>query len=113
MKKAVKIDFKEFVSGEYKERDLKTTKILSSTIPALVLITPKLAFATATDATFGNIYKSIMNIFDCGVVLVIVFAGASWALGHRTKAIEILIGVCCGYLLARHAVPIRDWLRGI
>lgn len=52
-----------------------------------------------------------MNGFDAGVVLVIIFSGAAWALGHRTKAIEILIGACCGYILARHAVDIRDFLK--
>jgi hypothetical protein len=111
--KAERINFKDFMKGDYKQKELKTTKILTSTIPALVLITPKIALATATDATFGNIYKSIMNIFDCGVVLVIVFAGAAWGLGHRPKAIEILIGCCCGYILARHATDIRDWLKAI
>jgi len=63
--------------------------------------------------TFGDIHNTVMTIFDGGVVLVIIFAGASWALGHRSKAIELLIGVCCGYLLARHAIDIRDYLKSI
>lgn len=67
----------------------------------------------AIDGTFGNVHSAIMNAFDAGVVLVIIFAGAAWALGHRTKALEILIGVCCGYILARHAIDIRDFLKGI
>jgi hypothetical protein len=48
-----------------------------------------------------------------GVVLVIIFAGAAWSLGHRSKAIEILIGVCCGLILAQHAVDIRNFLKTI
>mgnify|MGYP007112387178 CR=1 FL=1 len=105
----------EFMSGDYmKKEDLKAIgKIIGSTAPALVLIVPKAAFASAVNGTFGNVYSAIMNMFDAGVVLVIIFAGASWALGHRPKAIEILIGVCCGYLLARHAIDIRDFLKGI
>lgn len=60
--------------------------------------------------TFGNIFNSIMGMFDAGVVIVIIFAGAAWALGHRPKALEILIGVCCGYILARHSIDIRNFL---
>lgn len=74
-----------------------------------LLLTPTLAFAD----TFGDIHDTVMKIFDGGVVLVIIFAGGSWALGHRGKAIELLIGVCCGYLLARHAIDIRDYLKSI
>ncbi|MFS0878049.1 glycosyltransferase [Solibacillus isronensis] len=73
------------------------------------LLTPTLALAD----TFGDIHNTVMTIFDGGVVLIIIFAGASWALGHRSKAIELLIGVCCGYLLARHAIDIRDYLKSI
>lgn len=108
------INFKEFVSGKYKEpTNHEVKKILSSTVPALVLVVPKLALASSVNATFGNIHGSIMNVFDAGVVLVIIFAGAAWGLGHRTKAIEILIGVCFGYVLARHAIDIRDFLKAI
>lgn len=78
----------------------------------LAITVPKVALAAAGD-TFANLHVSIMNMFDSGIVLVIIFAGACWALGHRTKAIEILIGVCAGYLLARHAIDIRDFLKGI
>lgn len=60
--------------------------------------------------TFLNLHGSIMNMFSAGVVLVIIFAGAAWALGHRGKALEVIIGVCCGYVLALHSVDIRDFL---
>lgn len=106
----------DFLNGQYKikESDLKVIgKVLSATAPALVLIVPKAVGATAIDGTFGNVHSAIMNAFDAGVVLVIIFSGAAWGLGHRTKALEILIGVCCGYILARHAVDIRDFLKGI
>ena len=83
----------------------KTIRIL-----APLLLIPKVALAA--DA-FGNIHTTAMAMFDGGVVLIIIFAGASWALGHRGKAIEYLIGASCGYILARHAVDIRDWLRTI
>jgi len=96
------------------KKDVKVIgKVLSSVAPVLVVVVPKVAFAAGVEGAFGNIHKAIMSGFDAGVVLVIIFAGAAWGLGHRTKAIEILIGVCCGYVLARHAVDIRDFLQGI
>src|SRR5690606_39120530 len=102
----------EFMSGD--KNDLKAVgKVLASTTPALVLVTPNTAAASAVNSTFGNVHGAIMNLFDAGVVLVIIFAGAAWGLGHRTKAIEIMIGVCCGYLIARHAIDVRDFLKGI
>jgi hypothetical protein len=114
MKKAEAINFKAFVQNDYKKSGLKEVgKVLSATAPALILIVPKVALAASVNGTFGNIHASIMNMFDAGVVLVIIFAGAAWGLGHRTKAIEILIGVCCGYVLARHATDIRDFLKSI
>lgn len=64
----------------------------------------------AGGGTFLNLHGSIMNMFSAGVVLVIIFAGAAWAMGHRGKALEILMGVCCGYILAIHSVDIRDFL---
>lgn len=86
-------------------------KITFSTIP--LLLTPGIAYANDGSSTFFKIYDTVMTLFDQGVVLVIVFAGASWALGHRSKAIELLIACCCGYLLAAHAVEIRDFLKSI
>jgi hypothetical protein len=114
MKKAETINFRAFMKDDYKKSGVEAVgKVISATAPALVLIVPRAALAASVNGTFGNIHESIMNIFDAGVVLVIIFAGAAWGLGHRTKAIEILIGVCCGYILARHAIDIRDFLKSI
>lgn len=86
-------------------------KITYLTVP--LLLTPGIAYANDGRSTFFKIYDTVMTLFDQGVVLVIVFAGASWMLGHRSKAIELLIACCCGYLLAAHAVEIRDFLKSI
>lgn len=85
-------------------------KVFSLSIP--LVLTPTVVLAGGATG-FADIHRSIMSLFDMGVVFVIIFAGAAWSLGHRSKAIEILIGVCCGYLLARHGVEIRDWLKSI
>jgi len=89
--------------------------IKKSIVPASVatFAMPLNVFAADANGTFGNVHGAVMNMFDAGVVLVIIFAGAAWGLGHRSKAMEIIIGVCCGYVLARHAVDIRDFLKGI
>lgn len=88
-------------------------KVLTTSVAIALATLPKMTLAAGMDGAFGNIHRAIMKGFDAGVVLVIIFAGAAWGLGHRTKAIEILIGVCCGYILARHAVDIRNFLQSI
>lgn len=106
----------DFKTGEWKKPgEIKKSigAALAFTTSAWVFVLPKVAFAAGLNGAFGNLHGAIMNGFDAGVVIVIIFAGAAWGLGHRAKAIEILIGVCCGYILARHAVDIRDFLRGM
>ena len=104
-------------SGKNNDTSITTTKKeTKSSLPlkTTALLTPLLVTPTLVSAnTFNDIHNTVMNIFDAGVVLVIIFAGASWGLGHRSKAIELLIGACCGYLLARHAIDIRDYLKSI
>lgn len=120
MTKTETISFRSFMDQSYKKKTHKETnnknvlkKVFTATGSSLILILPKVTFAAGVNGTFGNVHSAIMNGFDAGVVLVIIFSGAAWALGHRTKAIEILIGACCGYVLARHSVDIRDFLKGI
>jgi hypothetical protein len=117
MAKLEAIRLNDFINGNYKQKKNKDFKVIGKIVTAsgaiVVATMPKIALAAGMDGTFGNVHGAIMRAFDAGVVLVIIFAGAAWGLGHRTKAIEILIGVCCGYILARHAVDIRDFLKGI
>lgn len=115
MAKIESIKFSDFMTDGWRKPASKqvVSKVISAAAPILVIITPESVLAAGVDGAFGNIHNAIMQGFDAGVVLVIIFAGAAWGLGHRTKAIEILIGVCCGYILARHAVDIRDFLKGI
>lgn len=118
MAKKEVINFNSFMNGSFKQeavkKDLKVIGKIVATSGAIVVATmPKIVMAAAMEGAFGNIHGAVMRGFDAGVVLVIIFAGASWGLGHRTKAIEILIGVCCGFILANHAIDIRNFLRGI
>lgn len=115
------IDFKDFMSGEYKYKRNKNKAIYSSITGAtgayMLVGLPKGALAvTATTSgsmDFDQLYESLMALFDGGVVIMIMFCGCMWAFGHRSAAIERLIGVGAGYLLARHAVDIKNWLSGI
>lgn len=77
------------------------------------LMAPRQVFAATADATFGNVWSAIMNTVDWIVVGVFIFAGVSWMFGHRTKALELLIGGAAGYVLARHAIDIRNFLKAL
>ena len=112
------IKFSEFMDGSYKEKKkdksvVQTVKCITGAVPPVLLLIPKISLAAGVNSAFGNIHGAVMSGFDAGVVLVIIFAGASWALGHRGKAIETVIGAGCGYLIARHAIDIRDFLKTI
>jgi type IV secretory pathway VirB2 component (pilin) len=116
------LDFKRFVSNEKFSidellkmlEDKKLTKIVSIGGGLMLLLVPKSALAATkatADQTFGNLWSAVMNIVDWIVVGVLVFAGVAWMFGHRNKALELIIGGSAGYILARHAVDIRDFLK--
>lgn len=116
------INFKQFVSNEKFSTDellkmlsdKKLTKVVSIGGGMALLLIPKSAFAASkatADQTFGNMWEAVMNIVDWIVVGVLIFAGVAWMFGHRTKALELIIGGSAGYILARHAIDIRDFLK--
>lgn len=93
--------------------DKKSLKnVYSAMVGALTVSLPGAVFAADPDS-FNRIWDSLMIGLDWGAALVIVFAGVAWMLGHRTKAIELLIGVSIGFVVARHAIDIRDFLKTI
>lgn len=119
LRRTQSFDFKSFVNGE-KIRKVKGNKRVkyyvyySQAVGIFMLVAPSIAQAQSkNDATFNELWSAVMGVVDWIAVGVFVFAGTSWMLGHRTKAIELVIGGACGYLLARHAVDIKDFLKGI
>ncbi|MDX5474496.1 MAG: glycosyltransferase [Bacillaceae bacterium] len=114
------LDFKRFIrEGDYIGKQNKEVykKITKSVTVYSVIGIPKLTFA-ATSASVGTgafdeLYQVFMNIFDGGVVLALVICGGTWAFGWRTQAIERIIYIAAGYILARHATDIRDFLKTI
>lgn len=116
------MDFKQFVKNEkFATDDLmkmlsdkKLRKIVKISTGLTLVLIPKSALAatkTTADQTFEGIWSAVMNCVDWVAVGVIVFAGVSWMLGFRPKAIELLIGSSAGYILCRHAIDIRDFLK--
>lgn len=106
----------EEINGEFLPKSDVLKKKLTIPAVATSLVSPFTypMFALADSGILSNeLYYKVMGLFDNIVPLVIVFAAGSWMLGHRSKAINTLIGVCCGYLLARNAIPIRDFLKGV
>ena len=87
----------------------KTHKVLASG----KLLAAAAPVATGSTDAFLKIMNAVLGIADWLCWGVIVFAGASWMLGNRTKAIEHIIGGSFGYLIVRHASDIRDFLRGL
>jgi hypothetical protein len=112
MAKTRTIDFRSFVKNE-KKHELTIFKIGSLGAGVFAVMIPRTALAATADATFGNVWSAVMNIVDWIVVGVFIFAGVSWMFGHRTKALELIIGGAAGYILARHAVDIRDFLKAL
>ncbi len=111
MAKMESIKFDDFMGGSWK--DPSTTKQYFTQCAIVASMVMPQTVSAEDGGAFDNLHDTIMSGFDKGVVLVIIFAGASWGLGHRSKAIEILLGICCGYILARKAVDIRDMLKAI
>jgi type IV secretory pathway VirB2 component (pilin) len=114
------LDFKRFTrEGDYigKQNKAVYNKIAKASASYVIVGTPKLVVASTTAAVganaFDDLYKVFMNIFDGGVVLALVICGGTWAFGWRTQAIERIIYIAAGYILARHATDIRDFLKTI
>lgn len=118
MAKKEVIPFKKFMDGTWNEKEdkhsvVQSVKCLMASVPPVLLLMPKIALGATVSSSFGNIHGVLMNGIDAGTVLVILFCGCSWILGHRGKAIEGLLSLSCGYILCRHAVDIRDFLQTI
>jgi hypothetical protein len=104
------MDFRSFVKNEKKESDITTFKIVSLGASMFAVMVPRTAFAATANSVFGGLWPTVLNIVDWICVGVFVFAGVAWMFGHRTKALELIIGGAAGYILARHAIDIQQWL---
>lgn len=63
--------------------------------------------------SFMKIIQTGMTLADYACVAAIMWCGAQWMWGQRTKALEYLFGACVGYLIIRKAWVIMEFLRSI
>jgi hypothetical protein len=106
------INFRSFIRDEYK-KDVPV-KLIALGAATYALAIPKYALAAGeTDKVFGDIYPVVMDIIDWIVVGVFIMCGLKWMQGNRSNALELLLGGCIGYLICRHAIDIREFLKGI
>lgn len=138
MAKMETLDWRAFMAGEIKAKDVrksstKRTKVprhttvlkavkVGTLAPLIVLPTRSKVEASAVVAAMAQAsggagwdgaYAKALFIADWLAVGVFFFAGAVWTFGNRTKGIELLISGATGYLVMRHAVDLRDWLKTI
>ena len=69
--------------------------------------------AAVNTSGFFKLLDAIIAIMDPVATCVVVFAGLAWMFGHRTKSIDILIGVAAGTLIITHAHDLVHWLRTV
>lgn len=112
----LKVDYENpNLRNDLEEKDKKCTLKRRSNkfyaiLPA-VLFTPTHAFA-ASD-TFIRIRDMFMTGADYLFTFVVIFAGASWMLGNRSKAIELIICAASGWLIISHADDLLAILKSI
>jgi hypothetical protein len=114
----VALDWNAFMNGKVTPKvstSVSVMKSASSVHSFLIVpqnVVPVIA-ASAKGSAFAHVFATLLSIADWTCLGVIVFAGATWMFGNRTKAIEVLLGGGIGYLIIRHSQDIRDWLREI
>lgn len=64
-------------------------------------------------AGLGSLIPAYQGIATILAEAVICFAGTAWMFGHRTEAIEKLIGAAAGLLIILQAHNIVVWLKGL
>ena len=120
-KRTETLDFKRFCKeGDYITNHKKEVYkvIIGGAVAYVTICVPSIASASevATEGikTWDDIEKTILVIFDSGAVIALMIsAGAFMFGGERGKIIERIIMTCAGYLLARKASLIVDWLKRI
>lgn len=116
MKNTESLEWQAFLAGEVVRKDKKrTVDVIAKTAGiAHTALIPKAVFAEAAvtgSDTWVHLLMTAMSIADWLCVGIIIYAGVTWMFGNRTKGIEIMITASCGYVIIRHAIDIRNWLR--
>lgn len=106
-----------FNEDKTKSSGNRTVKVIAKVAGAVhVAMMPHTVFAasvTAGESTFLEVLATVLGIADWLCVGIIIFAGTTWMFGNRTKAIEFITGGAIGYVIIRHAIDIRNWLKAL
>jgi hypothetical protein len=123
MAKSETLDWGCFMKGEVvrKEDNKVAEKVLKYGTPIYLATYPTKAVLAASVITgtdekgqaWNEIFSTVIEIADWLCVGVIMFAGAIWMFGNRSKSLEMLIGASSGYLVIRHAADFQRWLANI
>lgn len=112
------VDWHGFFNEELtKPAGNSTVKVIAKVAGTIhVAMMPTSVFAasvTAGESTFIEVLATVLGIADWLCVGIIIFAGTTWMFGNRTKAIEFITGGAIGYVIIRHAIDIRNWLKAL
>lgn len=114
MNKTVTLDWHAWADGKVvvakNSAGLKAAAAVASTVHLSLM--PATVFAASGGAdTWNNVFQTVLNMADWLCVGIITFSGVTWMFGNRTKALEFIMGGSIGYIIIRHAVDIRNWLK--
>jgi hypothetical protein len=111
--KTFALEWDAFMQGEkVLKNPSKLDKMLASGFATYVVMIPASVYAK-DKSSFEIILSKVWEIADYMCIGIIIFAGAKWMFGDRTKGIESLISGSVGYLIIRHARDIQHWLESI
>lgn len=116
MKNTESLEWNAFLNGDVIRKDKKRTidAIAKTAGTVHTALMPKVVFAAEAGAgvsTWNHLLMSAMSAADWLCLGVIIYAGTTWMFGNRTKALEFMIQCAIGYVIIRHAVDIRNFLR--
>lgn len=111
MSKIVTLDWNDFFAGST-DPYVKPLWVKVAAVAHTAML-PGTVLASSGDQTWGNVFSTVLNISDWLCVGIITYSGVTWMFGNRTKAMEFLMCGSIGYIIIRHAIDIRNWLKTI
>lgn len=116
------IKFDDFMKGTWNRKKFedKGVKLITTAGMSPILMIPHSVMAEVTGRVNGGntgefikLLKVAFDILDWGMIVVVIVSGLMWMFAHRTKGIELLLGGSIGYVIARHAIDIMEFLKGL
>lgn len=100
------------INGKIDEPAAAVTILIAETVEKIVLMEKpgKALYVTGGLAALIPAYQQLATYL---AEAVICFGGTAWMFGHRTEAIERLIGAAAGLLIILQAHNIVTWLKGL